>query len=155
MLYCQVFCESTCNAFPGDNLGTGRQSVATMPPYATRGIGDCHFDNLRCHQRRQSRHHDNSRSSADVLRVEIFAKANLLLAQVPPPRRRDVKSASSVVLSSLDLFSMPMRACRNAPEPIPDRSVANCLGPILARYVKPACIVHWFACNTWVIIFGI
>ena len=53
-------------------------------PSATHGIGGCHFDNLRCHQRRQSRHHDNSRPSADVLRVEIFAKANLQLAQIPP-----------------------------------------------------------------------
>ena len=41
-----------------------------------------------------SRHHDNSRPSADVLRVEIFAKANLPLAQIPPPRWY-VKSATS------------------------------------------------------------
>ena len=104
---------------------------------ATRGIGGCHFDNLRCHQRRQSRHHGNSRPSADVLRVEIFAKANLPLAQIPPPRRRDVKSATSVVLSSFDLFLMPMRACRNAPEPIPVRSDTNRLGPIPGRH-RPA-----------------
>ena len=32
VIYCHVFCERACNVFPGDNLGTGRQRVATMPP---------------------------------------------------------------------------------------------------------------------------
>ena len=143
MIYCHVFCERTCNVFPGDNLGTGRQRVVTMPPYRhPRGIGGFHFDKLRCHQRRQSRHHDNSRSSVDVLRVEIFAKANLPRAQIPPPRRRNVRNATSVVLLSFDLFSMPMRSCRNAPESLLDLSDADRLGPILARYGRPAYIVH-------------
>ena len=32
VIYCHVFCERTCNVFPGDNLNTGKQRVATMPP---------------------------------------------------------------------------------------------------------------------------
>ena len=79
-------------------------------------------DNLRCHQRRLSRHHGNSRPSVDVLRVEISAKANLPLSQIPPPRR-DAWNATSVVLSSLD-FSCPYRrapTCQNR----------SCTGPML------------------------
>ena len=74
------------------------QGAIPPPPTAPEAV----VDNLRCHQWRQSRHHGNSRPSVDVLRVEISAKANLPLSQVPPPRRRDACNATSVVLSSLD-----------------------------------------------------
>ena len=84
-----------------------RQGAAPPPPTAPEAV----VDNLRCHQRRLSWHHGNSRPSVDVLRVGISAKANLPLSQIPPPRRRDAWNATSVVLSSLD-FSCP---CGRAP----------------------------------------
>ena len=79
-----------------------RQGAIPLPPTAPEAV----VDNLRCHQWRQSRHPVNSRPSLDVLRVEISAKANLPLSQIPPPRRRDAWNATSVVLSSLN-FSCP------------------------------------------------
>ena len=88
-----------------------RQGATPPPPTAPEAV----VDNLRCHQWRQSRHHGNSRPSADVLRVEISAKANLPLSQIPPPRIRDAWNATSVVLSSLDV-SCPygrVPACQN------------------------------------------
>ena len=69
-----------------------RQGAGPPPPTAPEAVAD----NLRCHQRRLSRHHGNSRPSVDVLRVEISAKANLPLSQIPPPRRRDAWNATSV-----------------------------------------------------------
>ena len=79
-----------------------RQGATPPPPTVPEAV----VDNLRCHQWRRSRHHGNSRPSVDVLYVEISAKANLPLSQIPPPRRRDAWNATSVVLSSLD-FSCP------------------------------------------------
>ena len=38
VIYCHVFCERTCNVFPGDNLDTGRQRVATVPPAASEAV---------------------------------------------------------------------------------------------------------------------
>ena len=72
-----------------------RQGAISPPPTAPEAV----VDNLRCHQWRQNRHPGNSRPSVDVLRVEISAKANLPLPQIPPPRRRDAWNATSVVLS--------------------------------------------------------
>ena len=66
-----------------------------------------------------------------------FVWIYLLRQDCRPPRRIDIRSAISVVLLSFDLFLMPMRACRNPPEPIPDRSDADRVGPIPDR--------HWTA----------
>ena len=66
----------TCNVFSVDEMG-----AIPPPPTAPEAV----VDNLRCHQWRQSRHPGNSRPSVDVLRVEISAKANLPLSQIPPP----------------------------------------------------------------------
>ena len=93
----------TCNVFSVEWFEhwrtESRHGATPPPPTAPEAV----VNNLRCHQRRLSRHHDNSRPFVDVLRVEISAKADLPLAQIPPPRRRDAKNATNVVLSSLDL----------------------------------------------------
>ena len=81
---------------------TDSRQGATQPPSTAP---EAVVDNLRCHQRRLSRHHGNPRPPVDVLRVEISAKANLPLSQIPPRRREDAWNATtSVVLLSLDFL---------------------------------------------------
>ena len=48
---------------------------------------------------------------------------------------------------------VPQRT-RTDPRPVRCETPRADTRPTLARYGRPACIVHWFACNTRVIIFG-
>ena len=107
------FTKSSCWWFGwfGHWRPESHQGATLPPPTAPEAV----VDNLRCHQWRLSRHHGNSRPSVGVLRVEISAKANLPLSQIPPPRRIDAWHATSVVLSSLDFSCSYGRAptCQN------------------------------------------
>ena len=80
-----------------------RQGAAPPPATAPEAV----VDNLRRHQRRLSWHHGNSRPYVDVLPVEIFTKANLPLAQIPPQQwlRNKMQPAGHPVVVKYQLFS--------------------------------------------------
>ena len=133
VIWCHVFCERTCNVFPGDYLGTRRQRIATLPacrhprhrrlsfwqpamPPATTKSAPQQLSVL------------NGRTwCGDICCGKFAASANTTIKK---KRRQKCNQCSFISMC----FLMPMRACRNAPEPIPDRSDADRLGPISDRH---------------------
>ena len=157
-LFCQVFCESTCNVFPGDNLGTGRQRVAMMPPCRHPRHRRLSFwqpampPATTKSAPRQLSVLSGRISCGDICKGKFAASANTTTKK----RRQKCNQCSFIIIWFIfnAHAGVPQRT-RTDPGPVRCEPPRADTGPPLARYGRPACIVHWFACNTWVIIFGI